>query len=220
MLEFFKSKIFIFFLILFSSCTKQKIVENNLKSKSDIHVEKPNVLYNSNRTAYDVKQIFSEIEKETITEIYNSNISENPEIANAFLDELSNVTNEFFIKKYELDLKSFMAEGEVLDEEVINRKVIITGLVYAFLDVSNEIDIEGLENPEYIASLNDPESCFYTALGSFMGVLEIKNIVRLFRAGATQATIVSTIKLSIRRVATIITAITTLYQLGDCLDWW
>ena len=58
------------------------------------------------------------------------------------------------------------------------------------------------------------------AVSAFVGVTEARNIWASIQAGTSSETVVGTIKLVGRRVASVITVVFTVYQVGECLDWW
>jgi hypothetical protein len=66
----------------------------------------------------------------------------------------------------------------------------------------------------------DPMSCFGAALGSLLGISDIRDLYNDFARGASPKTILKSLKVLGRRVATILNVAIAVYDLGDCLNWW
>ena len=59
-----------------------------------------------------------------------------------------------------------------------------------------------------------------TAVGAVIGVSQAKDIWRSIMAGATEATIINTVKLLARRAAAAWVVVATVYEVGQCMDFW
>ena len=132
---------------------------------------------------------------------------------------ISNEINDHFIDNYSINLLSEYNDDR---EKVIATGILISGWqkgVFNNAPVNDSIwlaDDEGFSH----ANLTQAESCFYTAVGSVLGVTQIKGLIASLKAGAARPTIINSIKLMGKRVATAVTLVITIYQLGDCLEWW
>ncbi|MBN9299952.1 MAG: hypothetical protein J0I41_23320 [Filimonas sp.] len=62
--------------------------------------------------------------------------------------------------------------------------------------------------------------CFLTAVVALIGITDAQNIWKSIAAGAAEETVIASLKLMFKRVATVITAVVTIYQVGKCLNWW
>lgn len=63
-------------------------------------------------------------------------------------------------------------------------------------------------------------SCLITAVGSVVGISDVKALWKSFVAGATEATALAAAKVLFKRVAICVTSVFALYELGSCLNLW
>lgn len=105
--------------------------------------------------------------------------------------------------------------------------IIILGLFYAAKENYDQQQMSTLllaksknksVTPYFVA--NDAMGCFFTAIGALVGINDAKNIWNSIIAGASDQTVIAAVKLIGRRVATVITVVTTVYSVGSCLNWW
>jgi hypothetical protein len=66
----------------------------------------------------------------------------------------------------------------------------------------------------------DPFSCLLGALGSLGTFNEIKSLYNDFVHGVTPQTIIRSLKIMLKRVASVVTILIAVYGFGDCLNWW
>lgn len=97
-------------------------------------------------------------------------------------------------------------------------RLVILGLFYAAKE-SRDLAMQraggGLKLPNDSAF-----DCFLTAVGTVIGIFDVKNIWNSIVAGATEDTVIAALKLIGGRVASIITLGIMVYEVGNCLNWW
>jgi hypothetical protein len=147
-------------------------------------------------------------------------VNNNDEIqAESYVRNLADQIAGFYYYNRNIDLRVDFANDP--------NGVIVFGLFYA---AKEYIDQEGLysthrslkkkKDPSIFYMPPDPESCFWTAIGTFIGITEAKSIWNAIIGGASERAIIGTLKLLARRVATAITVVIMIKEAGECLGWW
>lgn len=182
--------------LMFSSCSKS--VDNN-QWQAVISENKVNSL----------PEIFSQIKTESVLEILSSKDTIK---ANKLNKILANQIASYFQSKYKIDIS----------QEFINNPegIVILGIFYAKKEaIEAKSQIKSYSINSYQSNSEDMD-CLMAAVGTAIGISQAKDIWKSIMAGATEATIISTVKLMARRVAAAWTVVALVYEVGGCLDFW
>lgn len=159
----------------------------------------------------DIFKSINKVELEMVFETEN----------NEALTQIINETNERIVSlvqdQYNINLNEQFDEDE-------HYNITLIGIYFAakekyLLDgheLGIDIDEYGIVNHSY----EETFQCFLTAVGAFIGVTQANEIWKSIIAGATKETIIGTIKLLGKKVATLWGVGVLIYQVGNCLDWW
>jgi hypothetical protein len=153
-----------------------------------------------------VTEIFKLTDPQKLKEI----ISANDEIkGRQFVNSTANKIATYFFYKQKIDIR---------EDFIDNPQGIITlGLFYA----AKESQSNTQNNYASRAQFASPDmDCFVTAVSTFLGIADARNIWRSIVAGASEETVIAGLKLIGRRVGTIIGVGVMVYSVGRCLDWW
>jgi hypothetical protein len=66
----------------------------------------------------------------------------------------------------------------------------------------------------------DPLNCLIGAIGGIIGLGEIQVLYNDYVNGVSPTTVLKSLKVLVRRVASVFTIISAVYSFGDCLNWW
>jgi hypothetical protein len=162
---------------LISSCSKS--VDNN-QWQAVISENKVNSL----------PEIFSQFKTEKVVEILSSKDTIKASQQNKIL---ANQIASYFQSKYKIDItQDFKNNPE---------GIIILGIFYAKKEaIEAKSKNTSFSINSYQTNSEDME-CLMTAVGTVIGISQAKDIWRSIMAGATEATILNTVKLLARRVA-------------------
>jgi len=183
-------------ILLFSSCRKS--VDTN-QWQAVISENKVNSL----------PEIFSQIKTERAVEILSSKDTIKASKLNKIL---ANQIASYFQSKYKIDIT----------QEFINNPegIVILGIFYAKKEaIEAKSQIKSFSINSYKSNSEDMD-CLMTAVGAVIGISQAKDIWKSIMAGATEATIIGTVKLMARRVAAAWTVVAMVYEVGSCLDFW
>lgn len=118
--------------------------------------------------------------------------------------------NNYLINHYEVDF------SEDLEEDPYS--VVVAGLFY----YGKELGISDLE--EYqppTAEAATAFDCFKAALGGVLSLGTIYSIYKDFKAGTiSPQTLISTLRIMGKGLSYGFTIGLSIYELGDCMDWW
>jgi predicted small secreted protein len=166
------------------------------------------------KTAID---IFSGIDSSQIVELKST---DNILKETVFLAKTAKDVESYMSQKYNINIREYLGNDD--------RKIVVTGLVYAYLETTAENKNTQIINQSQ--SLNDIvrqtnkmtpfESCLYGTLTSLIGIPQIKALVADFTAGAVATTIVGSLTTILSRSFAAFTVGIAVYTLGDCMDWW
>lgn len=215
------------FFLAFSSCNKHELAPSADKKievveSSKEQTQSSQLLSDSQwvpEIPYPTAISFTDIFKNDKNILEQLIISNNQESATIYIRNLASQICGYFYYNRNIDIRN----------DFINdpNGVILLGLFYAADEYyyQNQMTAKSLKQSGKTASPNlyddpDPMGCFLTAVGSLIGFADAKNIWRSFVAGASEQTVIAALKLIGRRVATVITVVVTIYQAGECLDWW
>jgi hypothetical protein len=184
------------FVLLISSCSKS--VDNN-QWQAVISENKVNSL----------PEIFSQLKTEKVVEILSSKDTIKASQQNKIL---ANQIASYFQSKYKIDItQEFKNNPE---------GIVILGIFYANKEaIEAKSKNKSFSINSYQTNSEDME-CLMTAVGTVIGISQAKDIWKSIMAGATEATILNTVKLLARRVAAAWTLVALVYEVGGCLDFW
>lgn len=153
-----------------------------------------------------ISQVFKRINSDTLKSyIDNNQLS----LTEAFNLKLGNDIAEYIDDRYKIDIKNDVSD--------FPEATIVLGLFY----FGKENGIQDL-HPDSL--LNRPADlalgCLFSAVGALLSIHDLRSLYQDFVSGIGASTILSTMKLMLRRVATVWTVVTTVYSFGDCMDWW
>lgn len=152
-------------------------------------------------------------------------LSQNQDSASLYMYDLANRVSGYFYHIRGIDLRNdFVGDPS---------GIIILGLFYAaeenyylqqgMLAINaNRTILEKKKGDLSPLKYDDGDrfSCFITAVSTLIGISDARNLWRSILGGAAEQTIISGLKLMARRTFFAITIATTVYSVGDCLDWW
>ena len=184
------------FVLLITSCSKS--VDNN-QWQAVISENKVNSL----------PEIFSQIKTEKVVEILSSKDTIKASQQNKIL---ANQIASYFQSKYKIDItQEFKNNPE---------GIVILGIFYAKKEaIEAKSKIKSFSINSY-QRYSDDMDCLMAAVSTAIGISQARDIWRSVMAGATEATILSTVKLLARRVAAAWTVVAMVYEVGGCLDFW
>jgi hypothetical protein len=205
-----KAVFFSLMILVLTSCSKNV---NNKKVTSDSFDENYKVTSSTAiESSKSFNDIFVSIEKGTLLTAISNEDKET-------LDNIINVTNdriiETFKMKYHIDLNNEFDSQEKYG-------ITLIGVYYAarerYLNDGHELpaDIDDIKSYEYKQTFD----CFLTAVSAAIGITDAKKIWKSIIAGASEQTVIATIRLVAKRVTAIIAVGILVYQVGNCLDWW
>ncbi|QEC43236.1 hypothetical protein [Pseudobacter ginsenosidimutans] len=117
------------------------------------------------------------------------------------LQEMSNNIANYYITTYNIDLQQEFDNDDY--------RIIIFGLI-------EELNSKYVSNPT-----STDLTCFMTAVSTFIGVTQARNIWKSIATGSYNAgTVIDALKLMGKRVATVIGVGIMVYEVGACLHWW
>lgn len=210
-------------IIILSSLTISSCKKNN------VLIEKPDSVINvsTNSTSNFVQQGRSSSDltstqiPETLKEVFLKDSSiliniiqtGNPELSQTYITKLTNDISDYFLFRENIDIRAEFPNDP--------NGIILSGL---FLATRTNVPLIPVDrqgtSQEITINRVDDLSCFMTAIGALIGISDARNIWASIQAGASSETVIGTIKLIGRRVASVITVVFTVYQVGECLDWW
>jgi hypothetical protein len=90
-------------------------------------------------------------------------------------------------------------------------------LIHPALGYSSDIgdpnfSVEMASNPTF--------DCFLTVVSGIIGIRDIQSLYKDFVAGVGAETIIASMRLMFKRVATVFTIAVAVYETGECLGWW
>lgn len=157
-----------------------------------------------------ITDVFKSVNKaDLITATSTNNVT----ATNAIVLPMANKIASFVYAKYKIDIRKDFADNP--------QGVIILGLSFAAREHENatvSIKTMSTNNSPIVnkADLN----CFFAVVGGVIGLTDAKGIWKSIVAGASEETIIATVKLIGKKVGTIITVGIMVYELGECFDWW
>jgi hypothetical protein len=122
----------------------------------------------------------------------------------------NNVANYFF-DKYKIDVKSEFANNP--------EGLVLLGLYYAAKEKKSLLNVF---HPQGIMTFSNDEDieCFLTAVGTFIGITEARNIWKSIVAGANEEAVITSLALLNRRITTKTAAGIMVKESGKCLGFW
>lgn len=219
--------VFIFLLVtlsLISSCDKsvyriEKQSEKLEETKNDNFEKSQSNLEWTLSIPYPTSNSLQELfqkDRLLIRRIVNNN---NEIQAESYVRDLADQIAGFYYYNRNIDLRVDFADDP--------NNVIIFGLFYAakeYIDqeslYATQKSVKKKKEPSIYYMPPDPEICFWTAVGTIIGFTEAKSIWNAIVGGASEQTIIRTLKLMGKRVASAITLVITIKEVGECLGWW
>lgn len=138
--------------------------------------------------------------------------------ASEYLTKKANEIASFYYKKKNINLsKDFIDNPD---------GIVIFGLFMAAkesndLNKSNKIlttDIQKISTK--LDESGGGMSCFFAAIGGVLGIRDARDLWKACLEGASEQTLIASIKLMGKRVAGVLTLAIAVYEVGECLDWW
>lgn len=103
-----------------------------------------------------------------------------------------------------------------MDVDLEYQEILVLGIIYTKYE---QEQLNGQATTLESATNNQVDCVFAVLMGTITGS-EIIAIVNDFRRGVSAATIIGTLKTTLRRVASAISVALMVYEVGDCLEWW
>lgn len=186
------------------SCQKSSLKFHN---KTEDNASSENTYFYRNQDYHAAIDIFKSLNGEEISSLYKSN---NEDKANILTKDISNEIVKYAKDKYSIDMEEIFKD----DYNVI----VVGGLVFALMESNIAVEYNP-ENPD-IKSLGQFEGCLYTSVLGLIGIRDINALIYDFKHGVSPTTIMRSLKLMVGRTATAITVVITVYEFGDCMNWW
>jgi hypothetical protein len=125
---------------------------------------------------------------------------------------IANEVASYLFNKYNLD---------IVDEFTDNPQgLVVYGLFFLYMEKTQPTNFSQSIEDNSIVIQGASLDCLITAVGSVIGITEVKSIWSGLMAGATEATAAAAAKLIFKRVAICVTSVFAIYELGDCLGIW
>lgn len=212
-------------ILLFAACQKQELRSSNI-STTDEKVVKTKQVVPLNSGSQWVAQIpypnvstvtaLFQSDQYALQDLVNSN---NEAYANAYVLSLADRIAGFYYYNKGIDIRNDFIDNPI---GIVTLGLFSAAREYHYGNPSVERIQVAHKRGEYttLVVVESGINCFLTAVGSIIGIPQAKDIWRSILAGASEETIIASVKLIGRRVATAITIVIAVYEIGECLEWW
>lgn len=114
-------------------------------------------------------------------------------------------------------LESVYAENFLNELEDMPEAMVVLGMFR--WGVENNVGPLPLED-SYAPDDDKAFNCFLGAVNGLIGISDIVGLYNEFKSGASAKTILRSLRVALRRVATVFVIVTSVYGLGSCMNWW
>lgn len=141
--------------------------------------------------------------------------------ADAYLTDLANQVAGYFYYYRGIDIRNDFANDP--------KGAVTLGIFYAAKEYYDQQQLSALlkgtgtagkKSPSPYYVVDDQMGCFITAIGAAIGITNARAIWQAILAGATEQTAIAAVKLIGGRMASAITLVFAIYNVGGCLGWW
>lgn len=73
---------------------------------------------------------------------------------------------------------------------------------------------------EFVPDDDKALNCFIGAVNGIIGISDVVGLYNEFKNGASIKTVLRSLRVALRRVATVFVIVTSVYGLGSCMNWW